>query len=327
MSINSGWRYATNTFAVNTRESNVKMLSLSTDTHAKLKAEETNPAIAAILLIYEPVFFAYRDIDQQYGVKSGEYAGNTVGWEQYLDQMPQKLRQWESLIRFVYVEDTPQEIAIFPNKRSPFESGTYESRLDALGALKIKTSADLSLAAAASQITSFYNAALGARLVQQTSEGSLGQIADLRENQRLILANEMTGVLGQLMFIHRYNLVEVERYFDLSLLRDTREESPVELGGGINSLQIINLTELIGEINATPATVIRMKNTSSNAVTLIFYGANNPSDSPGAGPQFTLMPGQTLEKTVAELHLDTLTNFNVQNTSAFAGTWEVKILL
>lgn len=327
MSINPRWRYAINTFAVNTVGSNVTMLSLSTDTHAKLKAEESNPAIAAILLIYEPVFFAYRDIDQQYGVKSGEYAGNTVGWEQYLDQMPQKLRQWESLIRYVYVEDSPEEIAIFPNKRTPFESGTYESRLDALGSLKIKTSADLSLAAAASQITSFYNAALGARLVQQTSEGALGQLSDLRENQRVILANELEGVLGQLIFIHRHNLKEVERYFDLSLLRDTGENK-VTLGENIDSGKITNLNTLAGDLNVGPDTLVEMKNTSVNPVDLIFYSADGNIDPPvPASTQFTLHPGQTLQKTIAELGLDVHEKFNIQNNSPLTGSWEVTIFL
>ena len=59
MSSSNLWRYLINTFNVNTVGSHVKMLSLSTDTHAKLKAEESNPLIAEILLIFEAVFFAY----------------------------------------------------------------------------------------------------------------------------------------------------------------------------------------------------------------------------------------------------------------------------
>ncbi len=328
MSINSTWRYAINTFAVNTVGSNVTMLSLSTDTYAKLKAEELDPAIAAILLIYEPVFFAYRDLDQQYGVKSGDYAGNVLGFEQYLDQMPLKLRQWESLIRFVYVEDSPQEKAIFPHKRTPFESGTYETRLDALGSLKLKTSADVALATAAAQITSFYNTVLGARLVQQTSEGSLGQLSDLRENQRIILADELEGVLGQLLFIHRHNLKEVERYFDLSLLRNTSNDEPVKLSGDINPNQVINVSALVPDnINADGETVIRLKNTSSNPINLEFYSANGPTDLPPAGPQFTVASGGTLEKVLSDFKFDIYPNFNIHNPSGMSGTWEIEILV
>lgn len=327
MSTTTAWRYSINTFEVNTRGSNVSMLSLSTDTYAKLKAEESNPAIAAILAIYEPVFFAYRDLDQQYGVKAGEREGNTLGFEQYLDQMPLKLRQWESLIRAVYIEDSPEEKAIFPNKRKPFESGTYESRLDALGSLKLKTAADPTLATATTQITSFYNAALGARLVQQTSEGALGQLSDLRENQRILLADELVGVLGQVMFIHRHNLAEVERYFDLSLLRDTGTNKPFILSGGINPLQVVNLNSLAPDtnLNITAESVIRIKNTSDNPVQLTFYLADKPTDQPGPAPQFTLNPGETQEHTAADFAYNDFKNFNIYNLGGGTGKWEVEV--
>ncbi len=301
---------------------------MSTDTHAKLKAEELDPAIAAIILIYEPVFFAYRDLDQQYGLKSGNYSGSTLGFEEYLDQMPLKLRQWESLVRAVYIEDSPAEKAIFPNKRTPFLDGTYESRLDALGTLKLKTAADAALATANTQITSFYNAALGARLVQQTSEGALGQLSDLRENQRVILSEELMGVLGQLLFIHRHNLIEVERYFDLSLLRDTGGNEPVIVNGDISPNQVINVSALMPDnMNVNGETVIRLKNTSDNPLNLEFYSANGAGDLPPAGPQFTVASGGTLEKVLSDFKFDIYPNLNIHNPSGMSGSWEIEILV
>lgn len=323
----TGWRYRFNTFESNTRGSNIKMLSLSTDTHAKLKAEETNPAIADIILIYEPVFFAYRDLDQQYGVRSGEYAGKTLGFEEYLDQIPQQLRQWESLIRAVYVEDTPEERAIFPNKRTPFINGTYESRLDALGSLKLKVAADPALSTASTQITSFYNASLGARLVQQTGEGALQQLSDLRENQRIILSEELMGVLGTLLFIHRHNLTEVERYFDLSLLRDNADDVETAFTGTIDATSIINLNEQIdgSGIEIDNNTVVRMSNNSPAGVSLTFYLSDSPTASPGAGPQFTIASGSSLDKTIGELGAPGLTFFNIQNPTGEPGNWGIEL--
>ncbi len=324
MSNNVTWRYLNNTFEINTRRSTVKMLSLSTDTHAKLKAEESNADIADILLIYEPVFFAYRDLDQQYGVKSGEYSGSTLGFEEYLDQIPLKLRQWESLIRAVYIEDSPEEKAIFPNKRTPFESGTYESRLDALGALKIKVAADAALTTAATQITSFYNASLGARLVQQTKEGALGQISDLRENQRVLLAGELMGVFGKLVFIHRHNPVEVERYFDLSLLTEqggthTVVRQVTLAPGGIGNFPLagINLEKIIS---------IEYEAIDQNAQ---FYAAASPTDGPG-GTVHNLSANNTVVKTfeqvVTELGFGELLPYmNVRNNGIGPGTFKITL--
>lgn len=316
------WRYVINTFEVNTRGSQVKMLSLSTDTHAKLKAEESDPAIAAILLIYEPVFFAYRDIDQQYGLKAGDYKGNTVGFEEYLDQMPLKLRQWESLIRAVYIEDSPEEKQIFPNKRTPFLDGTYESRLDALGTLKLKTAADPALAAANAQITSFYNAALGARLVQQTSEGALGQLSDLREEQRQILAGELAGVFGQLVFIFRHDTGQVERFFDLSLLKDTGSGG-TEVEGSVPFPGFSTIPTTGISINA--GTRIKLENTGNS--TNRYYYSNAEFTPPGPGSPFTdVQPGQTIIKTAAELGWSGSTIFFlVQNAGMVEGAYKVTI--
>jgi hypothetical protein len=237
------------------------MLSLATDTHAKLKAEESNPLIAEILLFFEVVFFAYRDIGQQYEFRTGDYRGATLGFENIMDTVPQVIRTWESGVRAVYIEDTPEEKAIFPGKRGPFQTGTYENRLNAIGALATKTTGIPALAGVGAQVTSFYNTALAARLAQQMDEGSVGEISDLRENQRILLSKEMMGVLGKLMFIHRFNLVEVERYFDLSLLRKTGEEEDLEniikTGNvGANMQLYINLDGAV----ITPETIFGLLN-------------------------------------------------------------------
>ncbi len=54
------WRYLINTFEVNTEGSNVKMLSLVTDTHAKLNNEIADPDINVIFTAFDPFYDAYR---------------------------------------------------------------------------------------------------------------------------------------------------------------------------------------------------------------------------------------------------------------------------
>lgn len=243
--------------------------------------------------------------------------------------MPLKLRQWESLIRAVYIEDSPEERAIFPNKRSPFLNDTYEKRLEALGSLKLIVAADPALATASTQITSFYNTVMGARLVQQTSEGSLGELSDLREDQRIILANELMGVLGSVMNLHKHALHHIERYFDLSLLYARGEEEHLVFNGTIAASSILNINGSIsnGEpFTPTPDTVLRFKNTSSTAAILVVYSANTAFDPPGAGVQFTLNPGETIEKTFAEMGLAIHPFLNIQNITPFEGSWEIEVI-
>ena len=54
------WKYLINTFDVVTRESQRTMLSIATDTEAKLEAESSDPDINAIYVLYFPVHDAYR---------------------------------------------------------------------------------------------------------------------------------------------------------------------------------------------------------------------------------------------------------------------------
>ncbi len=213
------WIFISNTFDVQTRNSNVKMLSLITDSDAKLQNEIADPEILDLYNLLHPVYDSYRQICINYDMVEGNYGGGTQAFENLLDTMPTVLRSWEGPIRAVYFEDSPEEKAIFPNKRTPFLQGTYEDRLSAIGTLSEKLSTIPALSATHLVVSSFYNLALSTRLAQQQNEGALGQVSDLREQQRIAAAQAMYGVLGGLMLKFRTDPSQVERFFDLELLR------------------------------------------------------------------------------------------------------------
>lgn len=214
-----------NTFEVQTRGSNVKMLSLSTDTHAKLSAGVADPDIALLHGLLDPIYNAYRQICIDFDVVAGNRKGGTLAFENLLDMIPTELRKWEGAIRAVHFEDTPEEKAIFPNKRTPFLQGTYEERIGAIGALAQKLHGMPALAATHAQVVSFYNMALGTRLAQQQGEGALAEMSDLREQQRIIVADMLYGVLGYLMFKFRESREHIDNYFDLTLLRSAGDSA------------------------------------------------------------------------------------------------------
>lgn len=220
------WIFLSNTFAVQTRTSHKKMLSLATDTDAKLSNEVADPAINTIYLQFHPVYDAYRMVCINFDMAEGNYEGQTLAFEDILDSIPQHIRVWESQIRYVYVEDTPEEHALFPNKRTPFISGTYEDRLSTIGTLAEALSSIPALSATHALVASFYNTALSTRLAQQQKEGNVGLLSDLREQQRLLVATELYGVLGSLMFKFRASPTDIERFFDLELLRGKSPEQP-----------------------------------------------------------------------------------------------------
>lgn len=100
------------------------------------------------------------------------------------------------------------------------------------------------------------------------------------------------------------------------------------LEGDIEAGKVLNINNLAGEdLNITPQTKVRMKNTSANSRLLTFYIANSPTDNPGAGPQFTLSAGQSLDKTAAELGLDTFEYYNIYNATTLPGSWEIQVFI
>lgn len=223
------WIFTINTFEVNTQGSHKMMLSIATDTEAKLQAENTDADIRVLHTAFLPVYDSYRQININYDVAAGNHQGETLNVETLiLTELPKEIRKWEGAVRNIYVEDSPQERSIFAGKRNPFVQGTYEDRIGAVGSLAARLAADTNAAirAFAPTVLSFYNLILSARDVQQNKEGLLGLLSDTREQQRILVANELYATLGGLMRKFKADPQQVARFFDLSLLRETGHETP-----------------------------------------------------------------------------------------------------
>jgi hypothetical protein len=250
------WLFLINTFEVNTAGSNVKMLSLATDTHSKLQAQVSDPVIAGIMASYDPVYQAYRQICTNYDLVANNREGETLNFETLMrNELPIEIRKWEGAVRSVYYEDSPQEKAIFPNKRAPFLEGTYEDRIIAINVLYEKLATDSNFATLAVQVQSFYNVLLSARDSQQQQEGTLGLLSNTREQQRILMAVELYGALGALMNKYKANPETVAQFFDLSILRETGLEVLTNIEGNIAPNAMLNLGLLPDE-----GTVIRFEN-------------------------------------------------------------------
>lgn len=253
------WRYAINTFEVNTRGSHVKMLSIATDTEAKLEAEDADPNILELYTAYFPVYDAYRQICINYDVQAGNRQGATLNVETMVkEDLPKEVKKWEAQVRIIYVEDSPSERAIFPNKRNPFLQGTYEDRISAVGTLAARLAADANatLTAYAPTVQSYYNLLLSARDSQQVAEGTLNALSATREQQRLLVAAELYGVLGGLMRRFRFEPVQIMRFFDMSLLRETGEEVLEASEGTIAPDAVVNILTLPDGAQRVRLTVI-----------------------------------------------------------------------
>jgi len=223
------WIFSTNTFLSNTNGTYRKALRLFTDTHAKLFEEVADADIAVMHAELDPVFQSFVTTYNSWGAVKGTYHGKTVGLEEILIQnMPREVRKWEGAVRAVFVEDSPTEVEIFPNKRNPFLSGTYEDRISAVGALASKLLDYPALAATQLVVQSFYNQLEATRLLQQQKEGAVKALSVILENQRIIVCQVMFGILGLLIHKYKTDPNDLIRFFDLELLRSTGDNNDDE---------------------------------------------------------------------------------------------------
>ena len=312
------WLYLNNTFEVNTANSNVKMLSLATDTHSKLQAQVSDNAIAAIMASYNPVYQAYRQICANYDAVANNKQGNTLSLEILMEEtLPVEIRKWEGVVRSVYVEDSPEEKGIFPNKRNPFLKGTYEDRILAVDTLTISLTNDGNFATLVTQVQSFYNLLLSARDSQQQQEGNLNLLSNTREQQRQLMAVEMYGALGALMNKYKATPENVAGFFDLSLLRETGLDVLTNIEGNIEPNAMLNLGLLPEE-----GTVIRFEN-KTDVPLEIGLSENGTSFS---GNTVVLSTAGTIEIKIADLNsVGNMVMVKNQNNSA-TGSYKVQVL-
>lgn len=153
--------------------------------------------------------------------------------------------KWEWQVHNIYPKGTPAEVEIFPRSRTPFLQGTYEQRINAVKALYMKLATDGAFAALTTQVQSFYNVLLSARDTQQQKEGLIGQLATVREEQRILLADALYGALAGLMVKFKSNRPQIAHYFDLSLLRSKNgEEVLAEYEGTLGPNAFVSLGTL-----------------------------------------------------------------------------------
>jgi hypothetical protein len=294
------YRFFINPFRAVTRGSYKKMLSIGEDHKAKLLGLQADPEVAAILLTYDPILQSYKTTDQNLQSAEGTYEGKTQTVEEFFATLNrEKLPYWEGQIHSIHYEGTPEETSLFPDKRKPFQTGTYEQRISTIKVLGEKCALDANpvIVAVSVNILAFHTQIESARVLQQSQgEAAVANLRTLRESARLRLCDELYGNMSLLMHKHRSNPTEVSQYFEMSYLR-TPSDSSEELEVVANN--VVNIKDNVqpGQVTGT-----KVKNTSRENVTLQLYYAASISDAPQPGDTLIELH-QGVQKTLNEAEL------------------------
>ncbi len=328
--ITRNWFYTINTFEVQTRRNYKKMLTLTLDHYGKLVyAAEQDPVFIPLRDRYQPVHIAYQNSYAAWKAAEGIHEGSTGTVEGMLKQLNSEVRSWEGTVRYVFPEDSPNERTIFPNKRAPFQTGTYEQRISAIltlsEVLATFTTQPLLVTLSATVLT-FYNTIEAVRLLQTGGEIGITSKSAEVEADRIACAMGMYGNLGLLMNILRENPIGVEQFWDMTLLRNITDNTYTEeMSIDPSSIATAGLSEEEREA-VTASTVVFVKNTSAAAVNLKVGFAATAGGTPTT--IIELVHAEERELSASELGWSSDKKYLVvSNTSTETGTLDLEVQL
>jgi hypothetical protein len=233
------------------------------------------------------------------------------------------LKAWEGKVFNHYPEGTPTALAIFPNKRSPFQSGTYEERIIAVSALSDSLAPSEELADVKADVKARYAELQKAREEQKQAMTVTERYTTDLEKQRLVLADALYHNLATLMAKFYKTPKDVERFFDLSLIRRSSAgtDGTFSHGNSVNpgTTLVIDVPKKM-ELSINAIFIIA---NSGGGSELHFFFANSASatDSPHKA---IVLPDETVEITAGEMGWSTTnTILIVKNMGTLTAEFEL----
>ncbi len=277
------WFYLRNPFDAVTKSSFKRMLIMSTDHKDKLLAESANdPQIATLYQMFLPHYLAFKQAYTETFQKDAIHQGNTQIVETLFAQLSsQKIKQWDIWIQNEYLDGTPQYLMLLTNGRKPFQSGSYESRINAIYSLEGNLAAYPNLANVLADVTAFKQQIEQARTIQQGVEKDSANAIKAVEDRRYELAEVMEGVFGGLILRYYKDLAQIETFYELKYLRSSsNSNSNNNISMQAHTISASSRATLFGQLSND--TSITIRNTGSIPITCFTsndINANVPIDA------------------------------------------------
>ena len=221
-------------------------------------------------------------------------------------------------IQVVYAQTSTQYMALLPNRRQPFQTGSRQQRKAAVLALSTAIGTDAALAAVKTLVDAFYTQLNTADNAQQGSLSTTGGNSDEVEEQRIGIATTMYGGLGKLMNHFKDTPEQIENFYDLETLRSKEQNL---FTGEINFSE----TKLVFTRTLESTDNIRLENAGDSTLRFALL----PEANDNIGTTFIEVPAnEQVIVTASQLGAVPANRFmKVQNMSdVVEGEWEVEMV-
>ena len=316
------WHFLNNQFDNVTKNSNLRMVIITNDHHAKLMAQQADPDILTLLNRTTPLHNAFLTAYNNSKSAIGLRKAATQAVDEKLKLLRSTtLRSWDAKVQVHFLSGTSEYTSVFPNGLTAFHTSTIDQTVTMLKALSERADEHVPLAAVATEIDTFHTELKNLRDAQQGKEQQVGSTSTLLETQRVALANMMYANLGILMDKYADAPDNIANFWEVQLLQNhssSTDEDSEEFNGIIAAGATVNLTSSIAD-----SADIVMTNTGS--VPLLFCAAPDAATACGVDA-LVLNPGEVHEGTGADFN-SAGSHLNITNNDPTTeGSYNVEIL-
>lgn len=318
------WIYLINTFLVNTQKAFTKMLGIANDHDSRLNGAISDPDILALWTVFNPLVLAYRTYYTAWKNAISARMSLTLTLTNSFRLLSEEwIREWEGKVYNFFPEGSPTALAIFPQKRKPFQSGTYDERIQAVNTLAGSMGPHASLATVKADVEAKYAILLAARDEQKQAVQNATNASNQLEKSRVTVAQHLYKNLGTLMAKYFLEPTEVEQFYNLSLIRRASNESDgmFNQGSTVNpgSSLVIPVPKKF-ELSINANFIIA---NSGGGSELQFFFADSASMAVSE-QKATVLPGESVEATAGEMGWSTeRTILIVKNMGSITAEYEL----
>lgn len=218
------WSYIINTFLVATKSSYKLAVRIAKDHDAALFAGKADADINAMYLIFHPLYLQMQSTYEAWLAQGGTQSGETLSLQLLLKQLSSnKIKIWDLAVQVLYDSASAGYKKLFPNHRIPFQSGSQDDRIAAVGALSTNLIGIVPLAATATDVDNFLVQLKDARSAQQLAIKNTGNFSTQCENARIAMCKNMFGNYGRMVGKFEDDPSVIVPYFPIKYIRTSNQ--------------------------------------------------------------------------------------------------------
>jgi len=263
------WIYLQNPFLNVAGDNFTKFNAIVKFTYDRIKAKEGDTFFDDLIADLESSYQSWQSLYIEWESSAGAHKAATLAFTNKLKELQSdKIEDWDIAIQVVYKKSTPQYMNLLPHGRIPFQTGSQESRINAVAALVSAIGSDAALATLKAAIVIFQTSLNNAKSDQAAKLSTTGTLSHELILVIKVLSLFLYKILGKFVVHYYDNPTLIEPYFDLATIRTSAQ---VEFTKTVKATKTANIAKRKLKITDQ----IRIINSGDVSITIFYSPEKN----------------------------------------------------